>query len=140
MPDAPPATIDPATARTGVIEINVQSIRGLFNSMDPSPFREKDLDREAEEFIISWATELPHDVPIRLRIHFSEHDHAPGDSEAIVCAAIANYFAYRASMKRRELRQVLRQGRTVCSSGLRSSPPASSRAGCSARFRIRRGC
>jgi hypothetical protein len=27
--------------------------------MDPSPFHEKDLDEDAEEFIVSWADEYP---------------------------------------------------------------------------------
>ena len=35
------------------IEISLKSIDQLFNSMDPSPFHEKDLDRDAEEFIMS---------------------------------------------------------------------------------------
>jgi hypothetical protein len=39
------------------IEIFVDKIEQLFNSMDPSPFHEKDLDHDAEEFIVSWAQE-----------------------------------------------------------------------------------
>ena len=35
------------------IEIYLDRIEQLFNSMDPSPFHEKDLDRDAEEFIVS---------------------------------------------------------------------------------------
>ena len=41
------------------IEIYLDRIEQLFNSMDPSPFHEKDLDRDAEEFIVSWAQEYP---------------------------------------------------------------------------------
>jgi hypothetical protein len=41
----------------------------LFNSMDPSPFIEKDLDDDAEEFIVSWAQEFPHNAPVKLRIY-----------------------------------------------------------------------
>jgi len=33
--------------------------RTLFNAIDPSPFRDKDLDPKAEEFIVGWAKELP---------------------------------------------------------------------------------
>ena len=36
-----------------VIEVQVSELRRLFNSMDPSPFRNRDLDPSAEEFIVS---------------------------------------------------------------------------------------
>ena len=38
------------------IEIQIEEIAQLFHSLDPFPFREKDLDKDAEEFIVSWAT------------------------------------------------------------------------------------
>jgi hypothetical protein len=41
------------------IEVFVDRIEQLFNSMDPSPFQERDLDDDAEEFIVSWAQEFP---------------------------------------------------------------------------------
>lgn len=34
--------------------------------MDPSPFHEKDLDHDAEEFIVSWAKEFPKNEPLAL--------------------------------------------------------------------------
>jgi hypothetical protein len=37
---------DDATPR--LIEVKVQTLHQLFNSMDPSPFHERDLDRDAE--------------------------------------------------------------------------------------------
>ena len=40
-----------------LIEVKVQSLQQIFNSIDPSPFHERDLDPEAEEFIVSWARE-----------------------------------------------------------------------------------
>ena len=39
--------------------------------MDPSPFIEKDLDDQADEFIVSWARELPPDAPLKLRVRAS---------------------------------------------------------------------
>lgn len=35
-----------------VIEVRVAELRQLFNAIDPSPFRERDLDPRAEEFIV----------------------------------------------------------------------------------------
>src|SRR5258707_10948990 len=45
----------PTTRR---IEIYLENLEQFFNSMDPSPFHEKDLDDDAEEFIVSWAEEF----------------------------------------------------------------------------------
>ena len=42
-----------------MIELSVQEVAQLFESLDPYPFREKDLDKDAEEFIVGWARELP---------------------------------------------------------------------------------
>lgn len=42
-----------------LIEVKVAEIHQLFNSMDPSPFHERDLDHDAEQFILSWAQECP---------------------------------------------------------------------------------
>jgi hypothetical protein len=99
------------------IEINLASIEQLFNSMDPSPFHEKDLDRDAEEFLVSWAQEFPRREPITLIIHL---DRGPTDrdTQAQVTQAVHHYFAYRARLIRRELTRLLRDGRASLFIGL----------------------
>ena len=42
-----------------VIELRVDKIAQLFHTLDPFPFRERDLDHKVEEFIVGWARELP---------------------------------------------------------------------------------
>ena len=54
------------------ISLKLRDTNQLFNSMDPSPFIEKDLDDDAEEFIVSWAQEFSLSVPIKLRIHLDQ--------------------------------------------------------------------
>ncbi len=54
------------------IEIFVDQIEQLFNSMDPSPFQEKDLDHDAEEFIVSWAREYAHRDRFALVVHVNQ--------------------------------------------------------------------
>lgn len=44
---------------TACIEVRLRDLGQLFNSLDPSPFLDRDLDAEAEKFIVSWAHELP---------------------------------------------------------------------------------
>jgi hypothetical protein len=42
-----------------VIELRIEEIAQLFDTLDPFPFRERDLDKHAEEYIVSWAREFP---------------------------------------------------------------------------------
>jgi len=55
-------------AASELIEIHVAELRQLFNSIDPSPFEEKDLDPKAEEFIVGWAREAPLQAALALRV------------------------------------------------------------------------
>ena len=56
----------PATATK--IEINLSRLTQLFNSLDPSPFRERDLDHDAEDYIVGSAEEAPRQHPLALVI------------------------------------------------------------------------
>ena len=85
--------------------------------MDPSPFQERDLDDNAEEFIVSWAQEFPRRDPIALYVHVNQLP-AHGDAQQIVEAAVHHYFAYRAKLKRLEFRHLLKEGRTSLIIGL----------------------
>jgi hypothetical protein len=99
------------------IEVFVDRIEQLFNSMDPSPFHEKDLDDDAEEFIVGWAQEFPRRDPISLVIHVNQLP-AHGDTQQLVETAVHNYFAYRTKLNRLEFRHLLKQGRTSLIIGL----------------------
>ena len=37
------------------IEVNLNRLTQLFNSLDPSPFHERDLDQEPEDYIVGSA-------------------------------------------------------------------------------------
>ncbi len=91
------------------IEVRLRELAQLFNLMDPSPFIDRDLDADAEQFIVGWARELPDPRDLELVIHLAtvpEPERAAGTEEAV-----RHYFASRADQKRRELRQLLRRGR-----------------------------
>jgi hypothetical protein len=101
----------------GRIEISLRNVNQLFNSMDPSPFLEKDLDHDAEEFLVGWAQEHPRDRPLELVLHLQEW---PQETDAAlrVRDAVRNYFLYRARLSGIELRQLLRQGQVSLLIGL----------------------
>lgn len=85
--------------------------------MDPSPFHERDLDDDAEEFIVSWAQEYPRRDPFSLVVHVNQLPAQP-DAQHLVETAVHHYFAYRAKLKKLELRHLLNQGRTSLIIGL----------------------
>jgi hypothetical protein len=99
------------------IELRVEEIAQLFETLDPLPFRERDLDKDAEEYIVSWARELPRDRDFRLVIHapaaalHSTHAHQ-------VEPAFHRYFSYRAEAVGRDLNELLRVGRTSLAIGV----------------------
>jgi hypothetical protein len=92
-----------------IIEVRVRDLNQLFDSLDPSPFHEKDLDRRAEEYIVSSARELPGRAPPTLVVHL---DRAPGgpDEPEVLRDAIRSHFVRAAELSRRELRQLMRRG------------------------------
>jgi hypothetical protein len=96
----------PATV-ANVIEIRVEEISQLFNTLDPFPFREKDLDKDAEELIVGWARELPVDQPLRIAVEALE-----------LGEALTRYFGYRARIVTLDLNELFRVGRRALAIGL----------------------
>jgi hypothetical protein len=107
----PASAGDPIPPNCEVIEVHVAELKQLFNAIDPSPFREKDLDPNAEEFIVGWAREVPGDAPLALVVYLDRPAGLP-EEPAILRDAIREFFGNRAQEFRRRLRQLFRRGRT----------------------------
>jgi hypothetical protein len=99
-----------------LIELNLHEVRQLFNSMDPSPFNERDLDQDADEYIVSWAREYPVDAPVSLRVHLERWPEA--DPVPVVREAVHHYYAYRAGITDLEFKRIMREGRLTLAIGL----------------------
>jgi hypothetical protein len=99
------------------IAIHLLELRQLFNSMDPSPFHERDLDANAEEFIVGWALETPPKAPLCLDVHLDRSAGRPDEGEVLE-AAMRMHFRRRVEISRQRLRQLLRRGRTSLFIGL----------------------
>lgn len=100
-----------------VIELRVGDIAQLFHTLDPFPFRERDLDREAEEYIVEWARELPRVQPITIRVHYP--------NAALQCKAalelrdaFSRYFSDRAESVQRDINELFRIGRRSLAIGI----------------------
>jgi len=111
-----PKTAGADHAHPHLIRLKLRDISQLFNSMDPSPFMEKDLDDDAEEFIVSWAQEFARDEPIRLSIYLEQWP--AEDPKELIKTAVHNHFAYRARITDLEFKRLLKQGRTSLFIGL----------------------
>ena len=100
-----------------VIELRVNEIAQLFHTLDPFPFRERDLDREAEEFIVGWARELPADQSIKILVHFPDSDTQRRAARELG-EAFNRYFLYRAGRLQHDLNELFRVGRRSLSIGI----------------------
>jgi hypothetical protein len=106
----------PQTA-ANVIEIRIEEISQLFNTLDPFPFRERDLNKDAEEFIVGWARELPADQPLKIAVHLPETE-ASAPEALELGEAITRYFDYRARIITLDLNELFRVGRRALAIGL----------------------
>jgi hypothetical protein len=95
---------------TGPIAVRITSLSQLFNSLDPFPFQERDLDKNAEEFIVGWARELPRDQPISIVLHLPAAELQRPECKD-VSAGLQKYFNYRSEVSQRELNELFRTGR-----------------------------
>jgi hypothetical protein len=99
-----------ATPTTSTIEVQVEKVGQLFDTLDPLPFRERDLDRHAEDYIVGWARELPRNAPVRLLVHLPASE-ASGEHALLLEEAMHRYFHYRAAAASGDLKELLRVGR-----------------------------
>src|SRR5262245_12007752 len=117
MSDEKHSAGDPIPPTCQRIEVHVDELKQLFNAMDPSPFRERDLDPDAEEFIVGWARELPRGAPLALVVYLDRPAGLPQESATLSDAA-REFVGVRAQTTRRRLRQLFRVGRTSLVIGL----------------------
>src|SRR3954469_18864914 len=108
---------DPIPSNCVRIEVHVAELMQLFNAMDPSPFRERDLDPKAEEFIVGWAREAPRDAPLALLVRL-DRGAGPAGEPAALREAMRHYFSHRALVTRRRLRDLFHRGRISLMIGL----------------------
>ena len=91
------------------IEVRLRDVRQLFDALDPSPFREKDLDPNAEEYIVESAKQLPSRAPCALVVHL-DRPTGLADEAGAIGDAVRVHFARRAKVLRRDLRRLFRRG------------------------------
>ena len=106
----PPHSCHQQPSNTASIEVHVELIDQLFNSIDPSPFHTRDMDPAADAYIVNSAKTLPKDVPLVLIIHL---DRPPTNEAKLgqVSRAIQTHFAAQAATTRLQLKDLFGRGR-----------------------------
>jgi hypothetical protein len=99
-----------------VVELRLRSVSQILNVLDPSPFHERDLDDEAEEYIVTSARELPGPVG-KLVVYLPRAEAESAEARALP-ETIHHYFAYRLWARRAALSQRMREGRLALLIGL----------------------
>ena len=101
----------------GVVRLRIQTVGQLFHTLDPLPFRERDLDAAVEEYVVGWAGEMPHGRPISIEIRLPAAE-ARSEAASHVGDAFRNYFTYRAEVLGWDLRRLFERGRAALAVGL----------------------
>ena len=99
------------------LNLYLAETRQLFDSMDPAPFRERDLDPKADAYIFDWAREAPARVPLRLVVHLGRETAMEG-TDAVLKVAVDDHFRRRAQGTWARLRRLFHEGRIAFVIGL----------------------
>jgi hypothetical protein len=117
MAQPPTSAGDPLPPKCAVIEVHLGELKQLFDAIDPSPFRDRDLDPKAEGFIVGWAKEFPKDAKLALVVDLDREAGLPEEA-TILRESIHEFFRHRAERYRQRLRELFRVGRTSLIIGL----------------------
>lgn len=109
MASAPGAPVYRRAGNDTLIEIRLHEVRQLFHTLDPAPFREKDLDDAAEQYLVEACREVGTRRPLRLVVHLPAAE-ARSEAARTLADAIHNYFAYRERQLRADTVRLLRFG------------------------------
>lgn len=97
------------------IEVHLRDLGQFFHSLDPSPFHDRDLDREAARFIREEMEDRDPKVASSIVVYLPAQQLAQA---AVVGEAVHRYFARERHTAERELRQLMRQARFALAVGL----------------------
>ncbi|MDD1661042.1 MAG: hypothetical protein LUQ49_01105 [Methanomicrobiales archaeon] len=100
-----------------LIEMRLRTVMQIFNSLDPAPFHEKDLDPDAEAYITEIVQDFPLAQPMKILIHLPCKEWECEEAKTLE-PAIQHHFGYLEASAARELRLKFRQGRVSLAIGI----------------------
>jgi hypothetical protein len=99
-----------------LVEMTLDQPAQLLNSLDPAPFRQRDLDPDAANYIIDAVRELHGHTDVKLVVYLP--DTSDRRAHGQLAEAVANYFRYQEQAARQKMRLTLRLGRASLLIGL----------------------
>ncbi len=99
------------------IEVRVKTAQQLFDSRDPAPFRDRDLDDDFVEYITSAAREFPRSTAIKIVIHIEEGEKVelPLDS---IRNAIHTFLLYQVDRQGGDLKSFIKSSQVFLLIGI----------------------
>lgn len=101
-----------------LVEIKLKDEKQLFDYRDPAPFRERDLDEDAANYIVSSVKEFTLNTPLKLIIHLGASAEARQLDNASIIEAIRLHFEYERELTHKNIRFRLRQGQLALVTGI----------------------
>jgi hypothetical protein len=99
------------------IDMVTKSAQQLFDMRDPSPFRERDLDDDAVDYLLSSARDIGRQAKLRVVFTIAgERDPVLDESEIV--AAVRGHLSYEREKQSRKIRELLARGRRFLLVGL----------------------
>src|SRR5688500_17229579 len=99
------------------IDLKVRHSRQLFDTRDPAPFHERDLDAAAVEYLLAAAQEIPRKRPLAVMVMISEEPE-PRVTPDVIVEAVRGHFIYEGEQVERRLREHVRRGQLILGVGL----------------------
>ncbi len=90
------------------IEVRVKNPYQLFDARDPAPFRERDLDDDFVEYILSSIREFSFSTPFKIIVYVEETETKDLSKNAIQ-EAIHSYFAYKVDLQKKDLKTFMKR-------------------------------
>jgi hypothetical protein len=106
---------DTNKAETVAVELRLDRIPRLYNSLDPAPFHEKELEAAADDYIVGSAEDAGK-RPIRLIVMLPAEELAQPEAGQVPIS-IRHHFELRRDSERRKLRGTWRRGRIALAIG-----------------------
>jgi hypothetical protein len=99
-----------------VIEIRVNSVHQLFDERDPAPFREKDLEEDMVEYLVTAIQEVGNDRLGLIRVYLGPNRGSYNDE--MIAQAFTTHFEYEAEIMSRKITYTIQVGLKSLAIGL----------------------
>src|SRR3990167_5062955 len=92
------------------IDIRLKTPLQLFDSRDPAPFRERELDEQAVEYLVAAAEDISFKHPLKIALSFSEGAEKQEIESEAIAQAIHNHFDYELDIIHMQLKRTRKRG------------------------------